>query len=85
LHGAVGMAGALLTVENYFSIFKRGITGTYHQVSETHLHRYGAEFDFRYNYCVTLRYSDAQRAKKIASSMLGKRLTYRRTNQRPNV
>jgi transposase-like protein len=37
------------TVEGYFSILKRGILGTYHWVSEAHLHRYTAEFDFRYN------------------------------------
>jgi hypothetical protein len=35
--------------ENYFSIFKRGVYGTFHSISETHLHRYLAEFDFRYN------------------------------------
>jgi hypothetical protein len=35
------------TVENYFSILKRGIVGIYHHVSEAHLHRYLAEFDFR--------------------------------------
>ena len=35
--------------ENFFSIFKRGITGVYHSISEAHLHRYLAEFDFRYN------------------------------------
>src|SRR5712691_3772791 len=50
------------TAENYFSIFKRGIMGVYHHVSETHLHRYGSEFDFRYNYRMTLGYSDADRA-----------------------
>jgi hypothetical protein len=49
------------TVENYFSILKRGIIGTYHHVSETHLHRYGAEFDFRYNHRVGLGYSDRER------------------------
>src|SRR5437868_417447 len=37
------------TVEGYFSLLKRGINGTYHHVSEKHLHRYLAEFDFRYN------------------------------------
>src|SRR5690606_3640219 len=37
------------TVEGYFSILKRGLTGTYHHVSEAHLHRYLAEFDFRYS------------------------------------
>jgi len=70
------------TVENYFSIFKRGIIGTYHHVSETHLHRYSAEFDFRYNYRVGIGYSDMQRAEMIAAGMLGKRLTYRRTGER---
>jgi transposase-like protein len=73
------------TVENYFSIFKRGIMGTYHHVSETHLHRYGAEFDFRYNHRVNLGFTDAQRAEKLAAGMVGKRLTYRRTGQRANV
>jgi hypothetical protein len=42
------------TVENYFSILKRGIIGVYHHVSETHLYRYAAEFDFRYNHRVNL-------------------------------
>lgn len=73
------------TVENYFSILKRGIIGTYHHVSETHLHRYGAEFDFRYNHRVGLGFSDMQRAEKVAAGMIGKRLTYRRPDQRPNV
>jgi hypothetical protein len=73
------------TVENYFSIFKRGIIGTYHHVSAGHLHRYGAEFDFRYNTRVALGYSDMDRAEKIAAGMIGKRLTYRRTGQQANV
>ena len=73
------------TVENYFSLLKRGIYGVYHHVSETHLHRYGAEFDFRYNHRIGLGYSDMDRAEKIAAGMLGKRLTYRRTGERPNV
>jgi transposase-like protein len=50
------------TVENYFSILKRGIVGTYHHVSETHLHRYGAEFDFRYNHRSGQGWSDRDRA-----------------------
>jgi ISXO2-like transposase domain len=37
------------SAENYFSIFKRGVVGTFHHISEQHLHRYLAEFDFRYN------------------------------------
>ncbi len=61
------------TVENYFSILKRGIMGVYHHVSETHLHRYGAEFDFRYNYRIGLGFSDMDRAEKIAEGMAGKR------------
>jgi transposase-like protein len=50
------------TVENYFSIFKRGIIGVYHHVSEAHLHRYSAEFDFRYNHRSGLGFTDMQRA-----------------------
>ncbi len=73
------------TVENYFSILKRGIMGVYHHVSETHLHRYGAEFDFRYNHRVNLGFSDLQRAERIAVGMAGKRLTYRRPDNRANV
>jgi transposase-like protein len=69
------------TVENYFSILKRGIIGTYHHVSAGHLHRYGAEFDFRYNTRVGLGFSDMDRAEKIAAGMIGKRLTYRRPRQ----
>jgi transposase-like protein len=37
------------TAENFFSIFKRGVIGTYHHMSEAHLGRYCAEFDLRYN------------------------------------
>jgi hypothetical protein len=66
------------TVENFFSIFKRGIIGVYHHVSETHLHRYGSEFDFRYNYRMSLGYSDADRARLAVKGIEGKRLTYRR-------
>lgn len=71
------------TVENYFSILKRGIMGTYHHVSETHLHRYGAEFDFRYNHRSGLGYSDMERTEIAAAGIYGKRLTYRRVSQRP--
>ncbi len=63
------------TVENYFSILKRGIYGVYQHVSEAHLHRYLGEFDFRYN---THKISDAERAHKALRGMAGKRLTYRR-------
>jgi transposase-like protein len=69
------------TVENYFSILKRGIIGTYHHVSEGHLHRYSAEFDFRYNHRVGLGYSDRERTTIMLQNIVGKRLTYRRTNE----
>jgi transposase-like protein len=73
------------TVEGYFSILKRGIIGVYHWVSEAHLHRYAVEFDFRYNYRVALGYTDMQRTEIAAAGIYGKRLTYRRLDQRPNV
>ena len=69
------------TVENYFSILKRGITGVYHHVSEAHLGRYLAEFDFRYSYRQGLGVSDAMRADEMLKATSGKRLTYRRTRE----
>ncbi len=68
------------TVEGYFSILKRGVTGTYHHVSQLHLKRYLAEFDFRYNERTALGVNDAQRADKALEGIGGKRLNYRRTN-----
>lgn len=73
------------TVENYFSILKRGITGTYHHVSQQHLKRYLAEFDFRYNERAKLGVSDTERAAKAIRGIVGKRLTYRRTGDGENV
>lgn len=73
------------TVENYFSILKRGITGTYHHVSQQHLKRYLAEFDFRYNERKGLGVSDKQRAAKLLKGITGKRLTYRRINEAGNA
>src|SRR5947207_2641150 len=64
------------TVENYFSILKRGITGTYHHVSRAHLKRYVGEFDFRYNHRTGLGVSDAERAIAALKGIEGKRLTY---------
>jgi transposase-like protein len=69
------------SAENYFSIFKRGVIGTFHHISEQHLHRYLAEFDFRYNNRSGLGIEDAERADKIMAGITGKRLTYRRTNE----
>jgi transposase-like protein len=66
------------TVEGYFSIFKRGMKGVYQHCKEKHLHRYLAEFDFRYNTRVALGYNDYRRAELAAKGIAGKRLTYRR-------
>ncbi len=66
------------TVENYFSILKRGIVGVYHHVSDEHLHRYTAEFDFRYSNRSGLGVNDEVRAAKLLKGIVGKRLTYRR-------
>lgn len=65
------------TVEGYFSIFKRGIYGVYHHVSQEHLKRYLCEFDFRYNYRIALGFNDATRAELAIKGIAGKRLTYR--------
>lgn len=67
------------TVENYFSLLKRGVFGCYFHVSEAHLHRYATEFDFRYNHRVRLGWDDKQRADAVMRGIAGKRLTYRRT------
>jgi hypothetical protein len=69
------------TVEGYFSILKRGIIGVYHHVSEAHLKRYLAEFDFRYSYRVKLGYNDAARAEEALKGIVGKRLMYRRPDE----
>ncbi len=61
------------TVENFFSILKRGIDGIYHHVSEAHLPRYLAEFDFRYN---QRHVSDGERTVAALAGAEGKRLTY---------
>lgn len=62
------------TVEGYFGNLKRGINGVYHHVGRHHLHRYLAEFDFRYN---AREVSDSERAKLALKGVSGKRLTYR--------
>ena len=70
------------TIESYFSVFKRGMRGTYQHCSEKHLHRYLAEFDFRYNNRIALGVDDTNRANELAKGIVGKRLTYRRPNQK---
>ena len=68
------------TIEGFFSIFKRGMKGVYQHCSKRHLHRYLAEFDFRYNEREAFGISDAERAAKALQGITGKRLTYRRTS-----
>ena len=70
------------TVENYFSILKRGVTGNYQWVSAKHLKRYLGEFDFRYN---SRDMSDLERAALATKGIAGKRLTYRRTGEAANA
>ena len=65
------------TVEGYFSIFKRGMKGVYQHCSEKHLHRYLAEFDFRYNNRSALGVEDSDRTRLAVRGAKGKRLTYR--------
>jgi hypothetical protein len=73
------------TVEGFFSIFKRGMRGVYQHCSDKHLHRYLAEFDFRYSNRVALGVDDNERARKALVGTIGKRLTYRLPDQRPQA
>jgi len=66
------------TVEGFFSIFKRGFKGIYQHCGEDHLHRYLAEYDFRYNNRVRFGIGDERRMDIALIQAKGKRLTYRR-------
>jgi transposase-like protein len=65
------------TVEGFYSVFKRGMKGVYQQCGENHLHRYIAEFDFRYNNRVRLGIDDAARTASALKGIVGRRLMYR--------
>lgn len=65
------------SVEGYFAIFKRGMKGVYQHCGEKHLHRYLAEFDFRFNNRTALGVTDGERADLAIKGIEGKRLTYR--------
>ncbi len=65
------------TIEGYFSIFKRGMKGIYQHASKKHLHRYLAEFDFRYSHRIANGYDDTARAVTALQGVVGKRLTYK--------
>ena len=68
------------TVEGFYSVFKRGMKGVYQHCAEKHLHRYVAEFDFRYNNRIKLGVNDQARTDNALKGIVGKRLTYRRTS-----
>jgi transposase-like protein len=67
------------TVEGFYSIFKRGMRGICQHCTERHLHRYLAEFDFRYNNRIALGVDDVERTERAIRGIIGKRLTYRTT------
>ena len=73
------------TDENFFSILKRGINGTFIHVSEAHLGRYLAEFDFRYSNRSGFGVSDTMRADMMLKGSTGKRLTYRPVGESANA
>ncbi|MHB8069406.1 MAG: IS1595 family transposase [Desulfobaccales bacterium] len=68
------------TVEGFFSIFKRGMKGVYQHCKKHHLHRYLAEFDFRYSKRIANGIDDTERAEKLLCGVVGKRLTYQTTH-----
>ena len=81
---AYKLDGVTVTIngpENYFSIFKRGVYGVYHLISEAHLGRYLAEFDFRHNNRSKLGVEDDERAALALKGIEGKRLTYHQPRQ----
>lgn len=69
------------TIEGFFGIFKRGMRGIYQHCGQHHLHRYLAEFDFRYSNRSALGIEDAERTAIVLRGIVGKRLTYRRISQ----
>lgn len=69
------------TVESSFALIKRGVYGNFHHISRKHIHRYLAEFDFRYNRRAALGVSDRERADDLIRGVSGKRLTYAQTDE----
>ncbi|MEO6387849.1 MAG: IS1595 family transposase [Croceibacterium sp.] len=70
------------TIEGYFSIFKRGMKGVYQHCAKQHLHRYVAEFNFRYSNRVALGIGDTERSDLLLRGVIGKRLTYQTASAR---
>jgi hypothetical protein len=67
------------TAEGFFAVFKRGMRGIYQHCNDRHLHRYLAEFDFRYNTRTAIGVNDVERTEQAIRGIIGKRLTYRTT------
>jgi putative transposon-encoded protein len=70
------------TIEGAFSIFKRGMRGVYQHCAEKHLHRYLAEFEFRYSHREKVGVNDAARFDLMLKGIVGKRLTYQKSTAR---
>ncbi len=68
-------------IEGFFGVFKKGMRGVYQHCGEAHLHRYLAEFDFRFNRRTALKVSDSERAADLLRMARGRRLTYRRIGE----
>lgn len=68
-------------IEGFFGVFKKGMRGVYQHCGEAHLHRYLAEFDFRFNRRTALKVSDSERAEQLLAGARGKRLMYHSTGQ----
>lgn len=69
------------SAEGFFGVFKKGMKGVYQQCSEKHLNRYVTEFGFRHNTRALLGFNDTQRTDLAIAGTVGKRLTYRRTDE----
>jgi ISXO2-like transposase domain len=80
----IGSTGDSESAEGFFSIFKRGMKGVYQHCSEKHLHRYLAEFDFRYSNRVKLGVNDEQRAARMVKGVTGKHLSNNSSGQTPS-
>ena len=76
-----GISVNVNTLEGFFSVFKRGMVGTYQNVSAHHLHRYVAEFDFRQSTRERFGVDDSRRAEIALQGFVGKRLTYETTSR----
>ena len=70
-----------IRLKGFFSIFKRGMTGVYQHCADKHLHRYLAEFDFRYNHRTKLGFGDIDRTVAAIRGAGGNRLMYRQPRE----